>query len=294
MDYTNIMQLQSQGAGETAIDRQWLIDQRRWSESAYPNRSTVASPTYARRYCGPRIGTALGWHREWEMTYVFAGRGKNIDAQQTIQMRPGLAILIPPMLAHRENSDTSNLDTLWLGLTGDLFDCLPRTCASVVRCLEVAPDIEALWLRTRLPYWSATGLEIDGATQAIAGKLVQMVAGERDSAASEAERLSRIIAHIHARFADEITAASLAALCDISEGHLYRWFRQATGYRPMEYVTKVRIENAQEFLAQTGLTVAAIAGRCGFADPLYFSRVFHHATGVSPREWRQRNAADEP
>ncbi|MGW0998993.1 AraC family transcriptional regulator [Streptomyces sp. NPDC002520] len=37
-----------------------------------------------------------------------------------------------------------------------------------------------------------------------------------------------------------------------------------------------------------GFTVAAVAARCGFSSASHFSRRFHEAYGLTPRDWRRR------
>jgi AraC-like DNA-binding protein len=60
------------------------------------------------------------------------------------------------------------------------------------------------------------------------------------------------------------------------------------GISPMQYVQHLRLEEAKRLLRSTDLPIAEIAEQVGFADALYFSRLIHRESGVSPSLFRQR------
>lgn len=68
--------------------------------------------------------------------------------------------------------------------------------------------------------------------------------------------------------------------------HLSRVFRKQYGLTPNEYVQSIRIERAKDLLRHTDLIIAAIADSVGYADPVYFSRLFKRHTGISPGKFR--------
>ncbi len=47
-----------------------------------------------------------------------------------------------------------------------------------------------------------------------------------------------------------------------------------------------QLERAKNLLRSSDHAIAKIARRCGFNDPLHFSRVFRDQTGHAPRQWR--------
>ena len=79
-----------------------------------------------------------------------------------------------------------------------------------------------------------------------------------------------------------------AALCGMSEGAFYGYFKRWTGLSPVEYRNSIRINAARSLLANTDLKISEISIRCGFDDPYYFSRIFKKVVGLPPKEYRIR------
>lgn len=85
-----------------------------------------------------------------------------------------------------------------------------------------------------------------------------------------------------------VTLAELAKAGGVSAKHLCRVFAASIGHSPMETLRLLRLQLASALLARSNLSVGDIARRCGFDDPLYFSRCFSAAYGMSPRAMRER------
>ncbi len=104
-------------------------------------------------------------------------------------------------------------------------------------------------------------------------------------------KLAPALAYMERHFQEEITVTELAALTHYSERQFLRLFKEATGYRPIQYITRLRLHTACRLLSETELSVTEIAERCGYTDSSYFSRVFRQGCGISPKEYREDLAA---
>lgn len=82
----------------------------------------------------------------------------------------------------------------------------------------------------------------------------------------------------------------LAELCGISPRHLHRQFIALTGKTVSAYIDAYRIEEAKLKLAQPDVPMKQVAQQAGFSHANSFARAFRRATGLSPREYRQRTA----
>ena len=65
-----------------------------------------------------------------------------------------------------------------------------------------------------------------------------------------------------------------------------RRFKALWGCAPMQYVNQLRLQQSARQLATTDDPISAIAQRCGFGSPHYFSRKFHEEFGVTPQSYR--------
>ncbi|MGD9617039.1 MAG: GlxA family transcriptional regulator [Alphaproteobacteria bacterium] len=89
-------------------------------------------------------------------------------------------------------------------------------------------------------------------------------------------------------YATSNPVAQILKLSNLPQRTFNRRFEAATGYRPMEYVHAVRIEEAKQLLETTGKPIDDIAQEVGYQDPRPFSRLFFRKTGLSPASYRKR------
>ena len=66
-----------------------------------------------------------------------------------------------------------------------------------------------------------------------------------------------------------------------------RNFKKFTGTTPMQYIMSIRISNAQSLLETTQYSISEISRIVGYANPLYFSRLFHKQKGFAPSKYRK-------
>ncbi len=67
-----------------------------------------------------------------------------------------------------------------------------------------------------------------------------------------------------------------------------RRFNRATGYRPMDYVHALRVEEAKEMLDIGDDAIDKIGREVGYEDPASFRRVFKRKVGLTPSFYRRR------
>jgi AraC-like DNA-binding protein len=86
---------------------------------------------------------------------------------------------------------------------------------------------------------------------------------------------------------------SLAAAGGVSTEHLRRLCRQELGRTPMEHVTYMRVQRAQELLVASGDKLEAIAPLVGYRSAEVFSRAFVRCTGLTPSAYRAASGRRE-
>lgn len=85
--------------------------------------------------------------------------------------------------------------------------------------------------------------------------------------------------------------SELANLCGVSQGHLARAFKAATGWQIHKYICEERVNTAKTMLAREQLSCEEVSVRLGFKSPGYFSTAFRRVTGKTPREYRRQAIA---
>ncbi len=85
---------------------------------------------------------------------------------------------------------------------------------------------------------------------------------------------------------------SVAAAVGLTPQHLSTLFHRSTGIRFTEYISRVRVEEACRRLAGSDAPVTETAFAAGFQSLSRFNRAFRAVTGMNPREYRARHAAN--
>ena len=80
----------------------------------------------------------------------------------------------------------------------------------------------------------------------------------------------------------------MARRSGLAERTFKRRFKDATGFAPIDYVQRLRIEDAKRRLERTGAAIDEISWQVGYEDPAFFRRLFKRITGVTPASYRRR------
>lgn len=89
-------------------------------------------------------------------------------------------------------------------------------------------------------------------------------------------------------YAEPHPVGRLVERVELSERALNRRFKAATGYTPLEYVQRLRIEEAKQLLETTPHPVDDVAAQVGYQDAASFRRLFKRSTGITPGDYKRR------
>ena len=93
--------------------------------------------------------------------------------------------------------------------------------------------------------------------------------------------------YIDHHFREPLTLQNLGDALHASPYYLSHVFKEASGYSPMQYLTRRRIGEAQNLLVETDLPIARIAEQVGYDTQNYFNLQFSKYVGMPPRKFRQ-------
>jgi AraC family transcriptional regulator len=118
------------------------------------------------------------------------------------------------------------------------------------------------------------------------GGMKSVVALRRGGLAAWKERRAKELmsANLHGDFCTR----DLARECSLSAGHFARAFRHSTGLSPHQWLLQCRIDKAHALLRDARLSLAEIAGACGFADQSHFTKAYTRLRGITPGAWRRQ------
>jgi AraC-like DNA-binding protein len=100
--------------------------------------------------------------------------------------------------------------------------------------------------------------------------------------------LRRARDHIDRHYADPLDLDGLARVAGVSKYHFARTFEATYGEPPIRYLTRRRIERAQDLLRAANLTVTEVCMLVGFSSLGSFSTRFAQLVGESPTAYRNR------
>lgn len=99
-------------------------------------------------------------------------------------------------------------------------------------------------------------------------------------------RRARDLADRH--YARPLDLGEMAGAAHVSKYHFTRCFAETYGETPMRYLTRRRIERAQDLLRSANLTVTEVCTMVGFSSLGSFSSRFRELVGETPTQYRDR------
>ncbi|WP_239996685.1 AraC family transcriptional regulator [Photobacterium phosphoreum] len=102
---------------------------------------------------------------------------------------------------------------------------------------------------------------------------------EQDSALS---KISAVIDYVQLHYDTKLQVHELAAMAGMSVSVFHKVFKQVVTDPPMQYIKKIRLNNAKTLILQQGMAANIAAGQVGYESPTQFSREFKRYFGLPP------------
>lgn len=262
------------------------------------------------QHCAPLHQWGPGVRDHYLIHYIVSGYGTYTVGGTVYRLGPGDAFLIWPDTGITYCADADDpWEYYWVGFSGSDAPAMLAATAFTKECPLIhgseAPDssrataqgakdpgLSSLQKHIRRIY-DARGNTYEAAVR-MAGELYLTLAGLIHSADKAEARqpgdfvyVQKAIDYIATNYSYPLTVDSVAAYVGISRSQLFREFKKYTGISPKEYLTDIRIKKACTLLKGTSLSVTEVAYSVGYDDPLYFSKVFSKAKGLSPTHYRE-------
>jgi two-component system response regulator YesN len=107
-----------------------------------------------------------------------------------------------------------------------------------------------------------------------------------NSKSSSNNALIKAVDYINNNFNKQINLAVVANYVSMNYTYFSEMFKEYTGDSFVNYLKKIRVEEAKKLLTNPEYKIYQIATEVGYDDPKHFSKIFKKITGVTPNEYR--------
>jgi AraC-like DNA-binding protein len=237
---------------------------------------------------------------DYALIYCLTGKGQCATQNGTINLRSDQFILLPPGEFYNYQADTKHPWEIYcLHFNGNMINELSAT----FDLKRFAFPTNIVFDSQMIDSWKeiVSNLSNDFTDEKIAYAnlcLYRFVSfflfpSQEQKNTPEAEKhcqLDQSILFMKANVHKRLCVDEIAETFKYSPSHYSVLFKQKTGLSPIEYFIRLKVQHAGELLTGSDLIVKEIAGKVGYDDPFYFTRIFKKVTGKTPREYKVFNS----
>jgi AraC-like DNA-binding protein len=253
------------------------------------------------------------YHNNFEISFITEGSGKRIVGDSIEEFQPGDLVFIGRNLPHvwiadKESRIPTNrtLEMVFLQFTLNVLSpqllILPEFC-HVKRALDLSERgiqiigdtlNEVSEIMLQLPY-------LKGFERMLHFFMMMDIIGESETniplASKEYlklrfttgnKRIEVIHNYLMNNYREDVNLKRLAALVNMAEGSLCRFFKMNMGITLFEYLNKIKTDFACKLLMNKDLGILDVCLDSGFNNISHFNKQFKKITGVPPSEYRKR------
>lgn len=258
--------------------------------------------------CEPEWSLNRAWSdnlQDYDLWYVWAGRGVMKLHKQTIDLHPGVAIFARPGGKYLASHDPQHP----LGVTATHFDLkhhrtghrptprqLPGEYRVVIdpayvetimkRIVALAHQSEQRQGKHRRELRETASTLLLGLLRDITSPMHEDHARRSASERRHRQLIDSLAAEIRQSPGKEYAIPELARQVGYGVDHFTRVFKSVTGQSPGAFIIAARINRAMQLLGESSMTISEIADALGYADVYFFSRQFKQNAGVPPTQYR--------
>lgn len=249
-----------------------------------------------RVYVGKMKSFRQHWHSEMELLICKQGSLQVCLEHQTVQLKPGEALLIPGYEAHaigKAEDDTVRIAVVFgYGLLGKEYHAIRNHFLhipgddSVPQPLRQAIDGICAGVASQREWKLRGGLFM---LAAYLQELQAQPAPDDEDLQKRVRRLDGIypvLEHVKENYRQRLTIDQAAELSGYDTTYFCKQFKNITGMSFHRYLNRYRINVACQLLENPSLSVSAIAEMTGFSSAKGFCRSFKEHTGMTATQYQ--------
>ncbi|WP_261302449.1 helix-turn-helix domain-containing protein [Paenibacillus andongensis] len=159
--------------------------------------------------------------------------------------------------------------------------------------MELSADIQELW-NVALPQLNEVIEQFDTIEDLYAAwfhmleEVSQRMAAIREDRSTHAV-MTQVRSYVETHYADpELSLTSLSERFQLHASHVSRAFKEEFGEKFVDYLVKIRMEQAKKLLQSSRDSVQDIGSMVGYTHAISFIRAFKKYTGVTPGDYRKQ------
>ncbi len=225
----------------------------------------------------------------YQILYSARGKGRVKICNELVSVPEKALMILPTNTPHFYEMDGEIWETHWITFSGWGTDTFFHIDASVIPVPEEVNFPEKFNRLLSFQKNHQGNLQSSALLYSLLIDCRELVRNESGSAYKLRKKLKKSLEYIQNNYTNVIELSYLAEMSGITREHLCRIFKQYTGMRPFEYITKMRLQKAKELLVlEREMSIAEIAKKAGFQSSSYFSAVFRKHIGCTAEEYRKR------
>ena len=279
-----------------------------YTNNAYLNNTTqdikdkskpliVTSCGTYRLYTRPKLPTWRPRGRlDFQLLYIAAGKAHfHFDGKEQIVTAGHMVLYRPKEPQKYEYYGEDQTEVYWVHFTGG-------NVKNILRSYGLTDDKRVFYCGTGLDYQNLFRTMINELQMCKANyaEMLEMYLRQvfimlqryfmntlKTDNAHVVEEIDKATLYFNEHYSEDISIDEYAQNNHVSVSWFIRNFKHCTGSTPMQYILSKRIYNAEILLHDSSYNVTEIAQIVGYDNPLYFSRIFKKAKGLSPSEYRK-------
>lgn len=224
-------------------------------------------------------------HETWELVYCTSGQGTFwFQEGRIIPYHAGEIVAIPPKEVH-SNSSEEGFTNIHLNLADPTY-----AYHAAFKLQDENSSLLKAFQEARMYY--ASDYSKKELVLAALGELITSYVIAFRSSVEFPEMVEKIRDTILRNYTNpEFELDEFIRSLPFHYDYLRKLFKKELGMSPLEYMTSLRMKNAERLLSTvwtSGYAIAEIARMCGYDNALYFSRVFRKYYGCSPSQFLKK------
>jgi len=245
------------------------------------------------KYSGIATPNDDHFHNLYEFDYIKKGNTAYIINNEMYNLTSGDVVVMPPNTLHKDiQSDKEIREKIFFYLDRNYLSTFLDSRMS----LPVTPTIYHVSDAKRIAeIFEELNNEFHGQNQRVyleilIGELIVLLhRTEKKMTTSHKSSgiISNILQYIKEQYKSDITLKDTANKFYLNPSYLSRFFKEQTGFTFYQYITKLRIKDANKLLSLTDKSITEIAFLCGFNSSNNFCKAYKKTMGISALEYKR-------